>query len=268
MFCDTATTALAIPGMLLLEPEQHHIASACFAENYPNRAFIYSILTHKMPGMVFVDKLTRPHFAIILAKEPFGFVSKYVDFSILSDLGRILTTKANPHFKLVFDPSVLKHDLSILAPMIIQRRSYSLKRTDFMGLDMPTDPNLAIQMLDAVSFEACHLKERLYDMYQTKSNYLRHALGVGLLSSSGDILSEAHAIIANNICELGVFTQAKHRKQGYSKLVCQFLINACLAQNQQIQWTCNEDNLASKHLAESLGFKADYSYLSLAFHLA
>jgi len=265
LFCNRETSISLIPDMFLLQQGQHYLAMSCFEETYPNQAFVYSILHNRMPGLVFVDNLIRPNYAIILTEEPFGFVSKNFDFEVLNNLCSHLKNKSNINFKLVFDQSVLNQELSCLEALIIPRKAYSLKPADFYEIQITPNQDLGLQLINSELFKDCHLKGRLYNMYQTKEYYLNHALGACLLSG-GQILSEAHAIIADNICELGVFTHENYRKQGFSKMVCHFLINECLSKNYIIQWTCNEDNLASMYLAESLGFKADYAFLSLSFN--
>lgn len=70
----------------------------------------------------------------------------------------------------------------------------------------------------------------------------------------------------NNVCTLGVSTDKNHRNKGYAKKVVSEVLKHCKEKGYDPYWDCMECNKGSIALAESVGFKKDYTYTIYEFN--
>ena len=252
-----------IPGMILLKKDQYDLANNFFDQNYPNITFVKAIIENKMPGNIFVDNLDTPKFSIILTDKSFGFISKNYDLDAIKYLCALLKSKFSHNYKLVFDNSALINEFDFFGIPIVDRQHFSLNIEKFFKKDINYPEDVRLHAIDQNLFYQCNWKERLYELYKTKEAYLSNAVGCGVLFEN-KIISEAHAVLSEHFCELGVFTDSAFRNRGLSTIVCHFLISQCLKYDFSIKWSCDITNTASQNLAIKLGFEMDYKYRVLS----
>lgn len=81
-----------------------------------------------------------------------------------------------------------------------------------------------------------------------------YADGVGLCLN-GRLVSEAYAIIAGDMAEIGVVTDEKYQGQDLGTIVSAFMLEYCSRKNLQPIWCCYVSNKASRAIAKNSDFK-------------
>ncbi len=100
--------------------------------------------------------------------------------------------------------------------------------------------------------------------WDTKEDYLKRGFGYCAVFNNKELASVVFCCYINEKrtkCDLGVMTFDNHRLKGLAKALTAATIEYCLENNiNEISWHCRDDNIASKKIAEAIGFKLDRKY--------
>lgn len=93
-----------------------------------------------------------------------------------------------------------------------------------------------------------------YFSWSKPSEFLKN--GKGYCLTDGNIIAAwaFSAAVSSIEIDIGVETSAEYRRLGFGALVAGQMIKYCLEQNKRPVWACNSNNIASRKLAEKLGF--------------
>lgn len=124
---------------------------------------------------------------------------------------------------------------------------------------VPVDASLARQADEEVP-EVIEIIWAGYDQFA------RSGWGYAALDAENHVLSIAYATgLTAREANLGVGTAAHAQRRGLGKLVCQACIARAAGEGLEVTWDCDDVNVASGRLAESLGFIEEAPFVEFGF---
>lgn len=175
--------------------------------------------------------------------------------------------------------SKIEADLQALsAPEITQQRIDALLRTagleigewsikyQFVGPSpsVPEAKATCLNLSDYARYEAfyrrMHPEQTSLDWLQLYfESIARRRLTWGV-AADGDLVAVTDApsvpYMEDSIIEIGINTHPDYRRRGFAKVACQAMIREILDQRMVPVWSCLMENIASRNLATSIGFRS------------
>lgn len=96
--------------------------------------------------------------------------------------------------------------------------------------------------------------------FRTEENILQQTLGVVILCGRKVVCEAATGAPTHGRIEVGVTTDASHRRLGLATIACAHLIGMCEAQGYATWWDCAKQNTSSAALARKLGYVNEREY--------
>lgn len=96
--------------------------------------------------------------------------------------------------------------------------------------------------------------------WKSERRFEQDGLGFCVLAH-GRVASLCYSVFASGPCrEIDILTMPQYRRQGLAKAAASAYIRDCLDAGLQPGWDCFEDNVASRGLAQELGFVPDIHF--------
>lgn len=229
---------------------------------YETQGFFFPIiacvLLGQQKGRVFVDKF--PNFSQFYVEHHFGFAQIFGknNFQFEDELREYFFINRN---------------FSVEKIRLYDPLNHVFLKTDYQNSLCSSRQRLIFSdethLLDyAVREHICFLQLRTEYIEMIESNF---GLVRRFWSGDDDFLHHSRAVVllykglpasicyaaakANNLVELDILTLEKFRNLGLGKAVAAAFIDQCREEQINISWDCFSNNLNSKSLAKSLGFK-------------
>lgn len=240
------------------------------------------------PGWIFVDSIESPRTAMVWSKGIQGFyfvgdenntefnnnINEFIEIEIKSRLFEEKlnwfefsgeTEKWNDNFEKIFRNRPLKkskqfqykleHNSWILHNKRKLKDEYILRQIDRKLLD---DPNII--NIEFISSEIM----RWWNSYE---DYFKNTFGYCIIFKNKIVNYCICNFKYKNVHTIGIETLDGFRRQGLSQITTEAFIDNCTNNQLNPRWECMESNLASRSLAEKLGFHRNHIYTLYYFSL-
>lgn len=242
-----------------------------FFKDAPKDPMLYAVLEGFQPGRVFVDQGARPSFALVWGGMEYAYlgghlnspehqqaVSKIVEEEMLPAL-------EGSGFVSVFPPDEAARQL--LLTMFSHREpvSYGVNIYNFCGGEssnlsnhpgkLPTGYSLArLDQDNLAQEEFSHIQDDIIYCWESVGRFLELGLGFSVLHQ-GKPVSSCYAIgYGAGAYHITISTARDHRRKGLAKQAASAFLHQSLSDGKTIYWLNDAPNIASRKLAESLGF--------------
>jgi RimJ/RimL family protein N-acetyltransferase len=232
---------------------------------------LYMTLEGNRPGRVFVNQLTDPSMALIWTGMEYAYlvgestnlraaIVKVVEERIVPALD-----KAGLDFLTLFLAGVSPSDV---VPWFPQRRpvsfgvnSFSFERDRFESTSRqakPLQPGYQLVKLDRHTLEQAPyqgIREDILFCWETLERFEALGLGTSIRSSQGRAVSACYALAYGaEAYHINIWTHPDHRRKGLARYAAAAFLDESLGKKRPIYWINDAPNIASRRLAESLGF--------------
>ncbi len=249
-----------------------------------NHYFAKSVLNNKMTGTVFVDDIQNPSSFYITTQ--YGMSLLFGDMTNIAFNNSLADYMLNKHHDRIHDEwlQVYPSAWSTVVETLSDSRFISTEKSLHLADVLKNHPNSVIQdtrvnfnfnqeeftnnkhkQLPLSDYDLVPVDERIFEQLQgsvVPHNFWHSAadfvtLGKGFsLRVGGELVATSYsASIDQGILEIGIETKAEFRGNGYAFIVCQALIEYCLARDVLPVWACRLGNSGSFYLAQKLGFE-------------
>lgn len=242
-------------------------------ENCLPDPMLHTVLEGNQPGRVFVDQREEPTCAYVWPMMEYSYIiGQPAQPAFYQSLRQVIETQVLPMMAqsgmgfISIIPFDNRHRV-IFQELFADRWPLSLGVNTFTfdeahyrnacsSLSALPDGFTLVEM-DSGTLEDPANEQTLEDIRYCWGNLERFLeLGKGTcLLEDGEIVSCCYAIAYGaQAYHVNVWTALNQRRKGFARLVCAAFIESCLAQGRSLYWLCDRDNLASRMLAESLGY--------------
>ncbi|MGE7879093.1 GNAT family N-acetyltransferase [Peribacillus muralis] len=231
--------------------------------------FVFAVLERFIPGFVFADDLNSPKTFFVGTDSGLYFVG-----------GPISNVAFNKHF-LKFCSSKLKEgrrftlfsgsggwdglisDCFKKELKQSSRYSFTFHPEEYGVEEVHLQESFTVSRLDEATIRSSH--EFNLEYYERFWGSLGHFLdkGFGYSVTNGEtaLAGECTSIFRGKVyAEIDIYVDAEYRGMGVAKKAAQAFIDHCLKNGMIPCWDCDVENLASRKLADRLGFREPNSY--------
>ena len=254
--------------MHCLEPKDYYKINNMLEASFKTPTFAFSVVNHVIPGSVYVNDMMSPSsgFLRIGAGDYYvfgqgndevfnNFIYRYFVENVYGKEKRFTVFTPSTDWETVFDETFKTY---------VKKMTRSKYR--FLSSKVHSTHSLS-NLYELKDFNADSLRKSenfnesyIVEYWGSESNFLKNGLGVCLIHK-GKIIAECVSIFhSGTIAEIDIVTNSNYRGQGLGKIVGQTFINKCLEKNVMPAWDCDNNNKASKALANKLGFSNEEDY--------
>lgn len=237
----------------------------------PRDPMLYMVLEGNRPGQIFVDRPTNPSVALIwtgmeyayLIGKPAGYSAEAVhavEQVILPALER-----AELGFLTIFpyglSPAAVQAWFPKRQPVSFGVNSFTFERNRFERLRLQAKPlppgyerrRLDRHILDQATYQG--IQQDILFCWESLERFEALGLGYCISSPQGEVASACYAIAYGaEAFHINILTQHAHWRKGLARHAAIAFLDEGLQKGQPIYWINDAPNIASRHLAESVGF--------------
>lgn len=220
------------------------------------RFFMGRSVLQGLIGEAYVDDLSNPKVAFLLAKDKYCFISGTLGKEMLKE------TIDNNFSKYILIPSdnLCKNIEEIYQNTIIKSERYSMKKDvkfDIMKLEQMCKS--ISKEYDLVKIDA-FLEKRIKQEHfmNITDNYKKYGIGYCCIYNDEIIGVASSNIFYKDGIEVNIRVKDEYRRKGIATAMASKLILECLRENRKVSW--DAANMDSVGLAKKLGFEYDSTY--------
>lgn len=243
-----------------------------------------SILNGINEGVIWVDSLENPNFAIIWGNhlESFQLMGKPLDNKeyknlrtfFENELSSFLKKKGKQEFEYAADSEELLemmnnifYDKNIKWGWQYNYKVIEYKNVNFKNQDINSVVSIDKNFFNMNYSNISYVTDEIIAAWGNIGNYLNNGIGFAVIKDN-KIVSKIISIAAyEGKYVLGVDTLPDFRRLGYASLLLRKVLNNAAEKNYEILWDCDECNEASKKTAQSQNLVFDYKYKVCWFEL-
>ncbi len=235
---------------------------------------LYTVIEGNQPGRVFVDDREEPGCAYIWPRTEYSYIvggSSSLDFyqSIhdLIEMEILPVMERNGMGFISIIPFTEAHREIFLElfndrhPLSLGVNTFSFDEERFQNshlTDYSLQDSFTLGMVDRGVLDLPvneHIKEDIRYCWGSIGRFLELGMGTCILEG-GKVASCCYALAYGaGSYHVNIWTAREYRRRGFAKIVCAAFIDRCLTEGKALYWLCDRDNLASRCLAESLGYE-------------
>lgn len=102
-----------------------------------------------------------------------------------------------------------------------------------------------------------------YFSWDNSGDFLEKGKGCCIVEGNNIASWAFSAAVSSEEIDIGIETAAVYRHLGLAAIVAEKMIQYCLDQHKRPVWACHADNIASRKLAEKLGFAKVSEYMTI-----
>ncbi len=233
--------------------------SALFAPSFPNLAFVHAVLQRKIPGRVWLEQTgDRLRSCLITTDSPFCFIGGEMTHESIDEALTLL--RARPPITLVC-PRELDIDARAAAYgfAVSERVQFSTTTTEAGRAALEVPKPYRVARIDAELFPKILWRPMVLGIFGSRESYLEHHYGFCVVLD-GQIVAEAHGIVAGGLVEFGSFTHSEHRRRGLTNIATGQLIAHAKAVGHRAIATCAAEKVESVGLITKAGLLRNFHY--------
>jgi len=232
---------------------------------------LHMVLEGNRPGRIFVDRPSDPSVALIwtgmeyayLIGEPGGHGAEVVQ--IVEELILPILEEAGLDFVTIFphgvSPAAVQAWFPKRKPVSFGVNSFTFERDRFERLRLqarPLPPGYERVRLDRHTLDqaACQgIQQDILFCWESLERFEALGLGYSISSPQGEVASACYAIAYGaEAFHINIWTHHDHRRKGLARHAAIAFLDEGLQENRTIYWINDAPNIASRRLAESVGF--------------
>jgi len=249
---------------------------------------IKAIAAGNNPGWIFVDESIAPQTALIFSSGQGGFYftgktgnksfEKALPQTIIkmqSPLARMgikyfeysgTSTEWDDRLEKLFAHKDYKKEL---------QRVYLLRKGEavkYPALKKPVNyrvEEVNKNLLSHPHIDTSYIKKNILDWWDSLNDYCKFGKGYcSIYDGKAVSICLTSFVAQNKEWGIGIYTDENHRERGLARAAAIELLKLCNRTGATAYWDCNDSNIPSRKLAESLGFSLSYNYWIYFFKLA
>jgi len=237
----------------------------------PRDPMLYSVIEGNRLGRIFVDRATGPSVALIWTNMEYGYmigdsagasaeIVQIVEQTILPTLD-----EAGLGFISIFPYGVSPADVQSWFPArrpvsfgvnsyIFERNRFEILRFQAKNLQPGyVQVKLDGQTLDQKAYQG--IRDDILFCWESLERFEALGLGYSIQSQQDDVVSVCYAIgYGAEAYHIDIWTHREHRRKGLARNAAIAFLSESLQEGRNIYWINDAPNIASRRLAESLGF--------------
>lgn len=231
-----------------------------FDPRCPNHPMLFAALLGRAPAVAIVDSRESPSNAVLRTHYGPTFVARGTDVGFAREAIERLRREGTVEVVVADGES---------APV----GAHPDGRTDRIAFDnLPSGPralapllarspvDCIVRVMDLDILRRCLWHREVIAALADEEAFLRE--GIGLCLMRGDeILCEAYGLFrGEGTVEIGSITRPDARGRGLSPILCAHVVTTCRSGGYEAYGSCDIDNIASRRVAEKLGFRRSTRY--------
>lgn len=239
------------------------------------------------PGCIFVDNLLNPKTAMVWSKAIDGFyfvgdennidfnssINKFIDLEIRSrarDLGLeyFEFSGTSSKWDITFEHLFYNRKLSRSKQFTYKYRDIE----DAVFKDIKIQQQFELVKVNPSLFQKNILnldfiKTMILDWWSSMEDYFNGGVGFCILHNEKIVSCCISSCVTQDSMGSHTVTLEKYRNKGLAKHLITEFLKYCKNNNFEPNWDCMEENLESRLLAESCGYKKAFDYILYNFEL-
>ncbi len=265
-----------------LKNDEFQLVRHLFADIEKYNLSVRSVFEKNYRGRIFVDSKEKPSSGFMyLGRRTFNFVGSSENTRFIKSLMKVLKKdifpnnreKGSKKFMIFFDDCWEKEITSLFEDLSIEERMfYNLKREDKKKLEYTLSPEFMFERVDSDFIEK---KTYIYPdeipverwityLWGTHENFFSKAFAFAIVYDEKLVVSTSFCnYLAEDMsrCEIGIITKSDYHRKGLGKNLITHVLEYCWQQEiDEVEWHTAVENIASRKLAESVGFKFSREY--------
>jgi len=244
-----------------------------------------SVIDGNTGAWVYADDVSGPRSAFMWNRQDAMLLAGDVDNDAFNRaLDRLITEEIIPDARERYIPQLSLHYFpeaweSKAGVILRDKHRVKARRRFYTLTDLKVDwrteirPGYTMQRMDdgllaRTDLENIHqVLGWILSFWHSTQDFTRTGFGFCLIQAQ-TILSWCLSVyVSGNRFELGLATDAAHRKQGFATLTASACIDHCVSNRLTPLWHCWDDNLPSIAVAEKVGFEKALEYTVYRFEL-
>jgi RimJ/RimL family protein N-acetyltransferase len=237
----------------------------------PRDPMLYMVLEGNRPGQIFVDRPPNPSVALIwtrmeyayLIGEPAGHSAEVIQ--VVEELILPALEEAGLDFVTIFphgvSPAAVQAWFPKRRPVSFGVNSFTFERDRFESLRLqarPLPPGYERVRLDSRALDraACQgIRQDILFCWESVERFEALGLGYSISSPQGEVVSACYAVAYGaEAFHIDIWTHHDHRRRGLARHAAIAFVDEGLPKDRTIYWINDAPNIASRRLAESVGF--------------
>lgn len=242
-----------------LSPKQYEVVRHLFHKDDANLPAAFGVIEGLIPGQIWVDDCVCPTVCLIICEDPYCLIGGSIDINIFQEFFILL--KSKKHVRLYCNEKT-QIDFSTFGFSSIRRREYKYQgHKPNIPIYKNNTPYILKKIDNESTFDLCIWKTLMLEIYNTKENYLKNAIGFVLWDKVKQlVVSEIHGICSKQYTEIAAVTRENYRGQHLATILCNHFIHYVMKKGLQPIWSCDEQNIASWKVAERQQMKQVNGY--------
>lgn len=221
------------------------------------KVYPLSIAENIQKGDIFTNSMKNYNNVLFWAYCGFAYLSGKADECFLEDIYELMSDRTkldSKRFLLITRDEYIQEYFKAKHDVILEKR-YLFKYSKNRGIVEPILPvGYELKEIDNQLLEEISGKIVPTLFWQNVNDFLAKGKGY-CITCDNDIASWAFsAAISSREIDIGIETNPKYKQQGLGLIVAQKMIQYTIGQEKEPVWACHYKNIASKRMAEKLGF--------------
>ncbi|MFS1518825.1 GNAT family N-acetyltransferase [Bacillus sp. SCS-151] len=239
------------------------------------------------PGCVFVDNILNPTTAMVWSKSIAGFyfignennirfnksINEYIDSNIAPrtrelGLNHFEFSGTSPKWGIAFKSIFKKRNLVQSKQLTYKYKCKedsvleNLKMQDKFEM-VKINHQLFHRKINNIDF----VKSIILDWWSSLEDFIHH--GVGYCMMDGELIVSCciSSCVTHDSMGSHTLTVEEYRKNGLAKILINEFLEHCRDHKLEAYWDCMDENLGSRMLAESCGYKKEFEYNLYSFKI-
>jgi len=232
---------------------------------------LHGVLEGNRAGRVFVDHISTPSTAFIWTNMEYSYLvsdSVSIGTEIVEIVEQIILPfldEVELDFLSIFPFGVLSTDVQAWfharCPVSFGVSSYIFERDKFVRLSSEFNslpPNFELVKLDAQNLNHADfrgIRDDILFCWDSLERFDTLGLGYCIYSQQDGVASACYSIgYGAEAYHINIWTHQAHRRKGFARNLAMAFLAESLKEDKTIYWINDAPNIASRRLAESLGF--------------
>lgn len=217
----------------------------------------FSIIEEFQDGQVFVDSLTDINCVLFWHQSGFGYLSGKASPDFLEEVAALIKADNNPRrLALQINTDELDAYFSQISGIKrLEQYLFCFNKNHMCQETLTLPKGFELKEIDADLL--MRLEGKIIPSFSWKSNedFLEKGKGFCITYGNEIVSSAFTAAISHIEVDIGIETNKAFRGHGFAKIVAQKMVDYILQEGKLPIWECNTSNLASKAIAETVGFR-------------